>query len=736
MTHVPRSRLETFADFLIRNRLMLLFAGILITAVAAIPASRLTFDRSIESLYAPDDPHLLDYLESKLLFGGDEFVVVAYGDSRLLTEDGLQRIRRFSERLSRVPGVETDATQNLVKVIAARRMPWLLRLVMQFQYDALLELTRGVFLGEDGETTAIILRLLPAEETPVPRSETFSRIRELADAHNPPAYVVGQPIQVYDMFRYIELDGRLLFRVSLALLALVIFLLFRSFRWVILPLMVVMVTIVWTEAVLVLSRIRLSMVSSMLNSLITIIGVATVMHVTIHFRHLRRERRRIEALRLTIIDLAPAVFWTCATTAAGFAALLSSQVTPVRSFGLMMGLGSLTVLFAVATLLPGGVLLGRFGSDVNPAPGEDRLTGLLTHIARAVQRHPRLVAAAVVVFLAFATIGLSRLRMETSVGKNFRASTPIVQSMNFVEARLGGAGMWEVHFPAPRQLTPQYLDRVRSLKQRLERIGGEDGPRLTKAIALTDVLDLIPDVPLIADATRLELDAVAGIQPQLVHSLYNETEGRMRMILRAREQQSTPRKIQLIETVDRVAHEEFQDAKTTGLFVLLAYIIESLMRDQVVSLALAAAGIGGMMTLAFRSLRIGLMSLVPNLFPIAVVVGTMGWIGLPINIGTAMIASVSVGLTVDFSIHYLFAYRRARAAGCDHRAALEETNRQVGQALVFVTFSLIAGFSVLSLSHFIPLVHFGLLVSAAMLGGLIGNLGLLPLLLGFVERDK
>jgi predicted RND superfamily exporter protein len=155
------------------------------------------------------------------------------------------------------------------------------------------------------------------------------------------------------------------------------------------------------------------------------------------------------------------------------------------------------------------------------------------------------------------------------------------------------------------------------------------------------------------------------------------------------------------------------------------------MDDQWTSFLISTIGITSMMWYAFRRLPIGLMSLVPNLFPNILVIGFMGWIGLPINIATAMIACVSMGLTVDSSIIYIDGYQRARATGLRVHEALHETHRDVGRALVYSNIALMSGFSVLALSHFIPLVYFGLLVSLAMFGGLIGNLVFLPLLIGW-----
>jgi len=206
----------------------------------------------------------------------------------------------------------------------------------------------------------------------------------------------------------------------------------------------------------------------------------------------------------------------------------------------------------------------------------------------------------------------------------------------------------------------------------------------------------------------------------------------MRLYLRAREQKPAEIKLALIDRVESEAREVFPEARTTGLYVLIAKLVTSLLGDQLKSFTIAAIAIVLAMSVAFRSLWIGLASLAPNVFPILLVIGGMGWLGVPINIGTAMIACVSMGLTVDSSIHYLTGYRRERELGKSHLEAIRETHVGVGRALVFANVALIIGFTVLVLSNFIPLVYFGVLVSLAMFGGLLGNLILLPLVLRWV----
>ena len=724
-------RVSRFCGWLVRFRGRLLAVAVLLTVVAWPLSRRLAFDQTIESMFAPLNPRLLAFQRSKATFGGDEFLIVAYRDTELFDEDGhltdaaRDRQERLSEQIAAVPGIDPDSLQSLAKAF-------------RFKYgqSRIRQFMEGLLVGEDGETTAIVSRLRPVGSVETPRAETYRQIRKLAAAHDPPAMVVGEPIQVHDMFRYVEQDGATLGQASLLLLMAVIFVLFRSVRWMLLPLAVVEATLVWTKALLVLSRMQLSMVSSMLNSLVTIIGIATVMHLTVRFRDARRRMDREPALVEALDGLVVPVFWTVVTTAAGFAALLSSHISPVASFGIMMTLATLLVLATAGLILPGGVLLGRDTRPLPAAPGEAWVSRELGRIADAVLHRPRMVSLTMAAISLFCTFGLFRLHVETDFSKNFRAHSPIVQALNFFETNLGGAGTWEVNFPAPAQLTEEFLDEVRALGNDLSALAERTTPdRLTKVVVLTDGLDLIPSNLIF---TRLSLDTrfnfLNAMQPEFAAGLYNPDAGRMRIVLRSLERQPSEDKLKLIADVEAIARRHFPEAEATGLFVLLTFLIESLMSDQLTSSLLAAAMMVVLMSIAQRSVPIGISLLLPNVFPIVLVIGTMGWLGLKVNIATAMIASVSMGLTIDSSIHYLAGYRRARAAGMDVAAALHATHQEVGLALVLANLALVVGFSVLTLSHFIPLIYFGVLVSAAMVGGLIGNLILLPLLLTCFAR--
>lgn len=721
--------LYRLACLLIRWRSALLCLAIGLTVLAIPVAERLRLNESVESFFTDDDPLIVSYRDSKEWFGGDEFVMLAYPHDDACSKEHLDELEAFVGALNDVPGVQPESTQSLESFLRPELgrsvvMRVLTRAFARINQERILEFGENVVISGDALTTCIVLRLVPEEAATVSRSETFGEIRRLAAEHDPPAAVTGEPIQVHDMFRYVEQDSAILSWASSGLLLLMILLLFRAIRWIVLPLIVVHVTLIWTKAALVLMGVESSMVSTMLTSLLTIIGLATVMHVTVLYRERRNTRDRFDAFRETLIVLGPPTFWTCVTTAIGFGALMSSQISPVQSFALMMVVGTMLVLVTSMAILPGGALIGRLGADPRHTPAERKLLSGLDRISFALEGRPRLWLAAMLCLMAATGAGLFRLRVETDFSKNFRESTPTVQSLRFFERHLGGVGTWEVNFPAPEELNEESLQPVRELAAALREIKLPDGTRLTKVISIADGIDFAPGRNI-----NQKLERLALIQPEFAASLYDPNSGKMRITLRSLEQQPAEVKLRLIDEVTRVSREYYPEAQTTGLYVLLANLISSLVEDQIVSFALAAIGVFLCMSLAFRSVWIGLISMFPNVFPLLLVIGGMGWTGLPINLGTAMIASVSMGLTVDSSIHYISGYLRAREEGASHHEAVRGTHSSVGRTLVFAYLVLVIGFLVLTLSNFIPLVYFGALVSLSMIGGLLGDLVLLPLLL-------
>jgi predicted RND superfamily exporter protein len=754
--------MRRLAELFIAARWWLLGLATVGAIAAWYPARRLAFDRSIENMFAANDPLLVSYGRLRRAFGGNEIVLAVYRDDALLAGDGrgIRRVAQMSRRLKAVPGVRDVLSLN--QLLATDDDPDGLALAAPDEplAPAMLRLFAGYTHSVDGRIASLVCMLEPQGDSSVPRETTIDALRDemrnLPDGLAP-GMLAGEPVMVTDGFRAVEADGRRLGWASTLLLAVVIVLCFRSLRWVIVPLAVVQLTLLLTDAVLASSGLALSMVSSMLTAIVTVVGIATVIHLVVRFRAARLEGEPPRAALATAGGLLAApIFWSCATDAVGFGSLLYATVGPVRDFGLMTALGALLVLVSVVLVVPGLSLAGSFDTDPRRAWGEgllDRSLGWPVHWAR---RRPWLVGVVAAAVSALAGAGMARLEVETDFTRNFRAGSRVVESYEFVETHLGGAGVWDVVLPAGRRLDFAYLKKVQVLEERLRREvvvtdeSGNEVPGLTKVLSLSDAVFGLAPIDL--DRVTFGREALVSVAlatvrrriPTFVAALHAEDPERpgkyvFRIMLRARERQPAEAKKRLIDQVTRISREAFPEtgaepaAEVTGFFVLLAHIIHSLVRDQWVTFGIASLGIVAMLALALRSPVLAVIALIPNALPIFVVLGLLGWSGLKLNMGAAMIAAVSMGLAVDSSIHYLTSFRRARAAGQDPSAALATVHQSVGRAMFFSTLALVVGFSVLCGSEFVPTIYFGALVSLSMLGGLAGNLVLLPALVVMVE---
>ena len=726
---MPQAPASPFLAALIRHRHVLLGLGLLLAVGGALLGNHLQLDRSIEHMFAEDDPILQPYRALQEKFGQNEIAMAVYSEPELQTEQGLARIAALTEQARKIPGV--------VAAVSIHDPPG----AADFEDADRGAKLRNVFAGythnQSLDAAGIVCLLARPQRGEPPRDETLRQLRKLV-ADLPDGALVGEPVLIEEAFDLLEADGKRLNTWCTLLLMLTIFALFRSWRWLLLPLVVVQLTLALTRGTLVLLGLQLSMVSSMLSAIVTVVGVATIVHVIVRYRNAEATGLApVESLKQAGQRLAAPIFFACLTDAAGFAALMTSQVGPVHDFGLMMAIGSLLVLVSVILAVPGIVLLGAKDQIALLPTSNQKTEKLLSHLLHISQRHAKLIAALTLVACGLAIYGSTRLERETDFTRNFRQGSRLVQEYDFVEQHFGGAGVWDILLPPTPQLSKAYLSRVLALERILE----EKIPHLNKAISIADVLDAgtggLKTLKLLAKpAIGTGLSVMRARMEAFVAALLREQPRtvQLRILLRSPERLGAAEKNQLIAKVRKAAQTVFPGAEVTGYYVLLNELIESLLRDQWKTFSVAAVAIFLMMTLAFRNLPLAFATLLPNALPVLLLFGAMGWLGIKINMGAAMIAAVSLGLSVDGSIHYVMSYQRLRREGASLTDALASVQATVGRAAIFATLALVVGFATLCYSEFIPTIYFGALVSLSMIGGLIGNLLVLPLLIRFVEQ--
>ena len=735
-------------------RYALLGIALALVAVSFLVPKQVDFDRRVTNLIADGSGVLEPFRRLKRSFGGNEIVLAVYEDPDLLAEDGsgINRLQTIRKSLEAVDGVRStlslDKLDTPIFPIHSATNTYSKRMRHLFE---------GYTHNGAGTVAVIVCMLRPEDETTPPRRQTIDDIRE--NMHNLPdglakGMLTGEPVMLVDGFRYVEQDGNRLSIGSSILLGLTILFCFRSLRWMLICVAVVQLSLLLTRMTMVLLGMRLSMVSSMLTAVVTVVGVATVVHLIVRFRDAREQGKNpIRAIAQTMRILLVPVTWACITDAVGFAALKSASVGPVGDFGVMMGISCIAVLVSVWLLVPAMSTIGERHQATKPTD-DSLLRRMLHSFAHFVERRSGVLMVASICGIVFSMVGLQFLEVETDFTRNFRGDAQIVKAYRYVEERLGGAGVGDILVPAPETLSWAYLKKVREFEDQIVKESSGEGAisGMTKVLSLADAVlvgtpDLFESKSIFrTGVTSGALAAMRSRIPSFYDALHAEDPEHpgnwwLRIMFRAREQQDAEQKRALIARIEELGREAFADEErkpeVTGFYVLLTHLIDNIVGDQYKTFLIAVAGIGITMLIAFRSLRLALIALVPNALPVLVVSGLMGWMkwaGLydfRINMGSAMIAAVSLGLSIDSSIHYIFAFQRARKQGLSVGKAIEAAHGTVGLSMIFATVALIVGFSVLATSKFTPTVYFGSLVSLAMLGGLLGNLVILPILLRF-----
>ncbi|MFG0261901.1 MAG: RND family transporter [Novipirellula sp. JB048] len=765
-----KARLGEAVSRLIRYRVLLALLGLVVFVVSLPLSQRLRLDRSITAMFAPSDPTLIDYQTLQDSFGGNAVAMLVYRDPNLMSRAGLQRSEAIASRVAGIDGVDGILSPSTLNAAIekirpggffrrASDVPGFMR-----RDDIVARGIERLFSGythSDDHALAAVVAMLSPQHPP----ETIESLQEIAsslpehfDAITEPGLLVGEPVLIHDGFDLIERDGRKLMTVTLILLSLVVLVTLLDLRFVALTGLVVVWTIVVTEATLVLLALNQSLVSTIMPAIVTVIAVAAVLHLGSRFQEARAKGHcRQGAVSRSLSLLLLPILWTCLTDAAGFAALGFSRILPVRQFGAMIAIASIAVFVAIVLFASLIMMLPewRFG---------EALHRLQRRATRSIRRRCTLLAAAFVakrgaaIALALLLLGVSvmgtwQAKPETSFLNNFRSESAIVTAYDQVERDFGGAGVWDVLLPAPEVLSRDYLKQVRALEHSLRHLDAA-GAKLTKVLSMADAEFVVGLTPILKYApAELRISGMRSTMPQFVDALLNSVDTsprRLRIMIRSEEQLPAQAKTRLNAEVERVVNDHttsqaWQDAfaaepssqpKVTGYYVMMSRLVSQLVGDQWRCLALAGVLVWLLLWAATRSIRLSLAALLPNLLPAFVVLATVGSIGGKINMGAAMIAAVSIGLSIDGSVHLLAIYRRYRARGHAPKLAVTHAAGHVGVPILLATCALVFGFSILSTSEFIPTATFGTLVAATLLLGTMINLTLLPACVAVVDRDE
>ncbi len=597
------------------------------------------------------------------------------------------------------------------------------------------------FISRDGKTVAILLQMQGESASGSVRRETVAQLKKIvnsARALRPDAHIVlaGPYVTLIDMYDYVDRDLRVFSTSAFAVLVVTLALVFRRPAPAVFALVVSVAAVLSTLGFASAIELPTALITQMVVILVVVLSVANCVHLGVAeeeefvrapFYDWRERSRRVLA-RMTAPCLGVML-----TTAAGFGSVSISSITPVRNFGYLMVVG-LAAAFVFSLLA--APLLARARPPAEHAQAPTALSDVLKTLALWVDaRRGRVLIAFAAVSLVFAA-AIPWLEFESDFVKSFRPESEVRTSYDFLESHLSPAGSMEIVARRTDGGTVMSAETVAAARRVGERAVASFDP-VRKALTIADVvstegldvplLEMSPDAQL--DVARLLLDDEAV--DRITRNFVNETGTALRINLRVSEGVQVREKLAMADALRALAAEEFGpefDVEITGLYYFHATLVSELWQDQFRSLGLTVAAVFTVLVLTLRSVKVGLVAMIPATLPVLFCLGAMAWTGIAVNMTTAMMLSVAMGIAVADIVHYLWRFRAVLHETGDYRVALRTAHGSVGRACAFTTIVIALGFWILTLSEFLPTAYFGGLLGFTMCGALAADLILLPAL--------
>ena len=742
---IRRFSFQSYLGFVIGRPVWVLVGVAVITAWFVWYLPKLSFKTTVYDLIIESLPEAQAYREFRDLFGSDEIIrLVVQGDD-ILKPETFAEVTRLSETCSGIPGVRRVISLPEVRKTVDPRAQWslarfatMLSPVDLFQRNLISENHQTTIitmvLGDDADKGAV----LRAVDTLIHRSGESLRL-----------YQIGIPQVSEALAHYSRQDFLRLTPVTLAVIALLLVVLFRSIHCFFLPLACVSLAMIWTFGCMAWSGVSVSMLTIIVPVILIAVGTAYCLHICSEYLNqagLRPDSRT--ACRETFSRMALPVALAVLTTIIGIGSLMINRIAAIKEFACFACFGIASLMTIAMTFLPAMLVLlplSRSGGRGVSRTLSRLFDQLLSRIILLNLNYQKQCLTVFGGTAAICIVGLFFIRVETNPVSFFKSNTPVSRHFHAIYRQMSGSFPVHVVMGGPTEdyfESPSNVAELTRLQSFLESLPGVD-----KTVSFADYLKLVnyaynqfdPQyyaLPEDAYEMRLLINNFKSLLGNDLLRGFMSPDMRQANILLLTHIASSRQFLGTKAAIFEHVRKEFDRDLTwqvTGLGMVIAASSHLITIGQVKSLSISLVLIFGIMVALFVSSKVGLIAVIPNLFPILVNFGLMGLLGIPLSVATSLIASVAIGLAVDDTIHYLVRYNSEFKKDLDKDRAMRESMLAVGRPIIFTSLTIGLGFSVLLFSHFQPTAIFGLLMVITTVSALVGDLILLPTLMLHVE---
>jgi predicted RND superfamily exporter protein len=704
----------------------------------------LAFKTSIYDLQIEDLSETAQYNSFKKLFGSDEIIRIVIKCDNVFDPITFRKVEQLAQAAAAVEGVRRVISLPGVKKAVDVSGNWDME-----KFSAIVlpvDLFHKNLISADRKTTALTL-VLKNDADP----DTVIRgVRKLlADGPKDLAlYQIGMPLVSEALVKFTQKDFSRLPPLTFLLIAVILLFLFRRAQYVLLPLAAMGLALVWTLGLMTYLGIPLSMLTMIVPVFLIAVGTAYCLHIISEYLKCQEEAKSpTEAVTKTYSNIALPTCLAVLTTAIGLGSLVVNRISAIQEFAIFSCFGIFSILIIVMTFLPAALSFIPLPAkdSQKPVASTPLFNRFIEKIIDLNLNYQKIVLPVIGVVVLICLIGIFRMRVETNPVGYLKDGTPVKNNFNDIYQTLSGSFPINIvmgHSEGDYFEDPQHLADLARIQDFLVTLPGVD-----KTVSFADYLKLVNYVlnhfdpkyytlPGEVFEVRMVMNNYTTILGEDMLTRFINSDFSKANIVLLTHISSSQEFLNIRESTLAFVKQHFSkdlNWEVTGLGMVIAASSHQLTIGQIKSLSITMILVFGIMFILFLSSKVGLIAIIPNLFPIIINFGIMGWLGIELSMVTSLIASIAIGLAVDDTIHYLARYNHEFRKDLDDERAIRDTLYHVGRPITFTTITICLGFSVLIFSSFKPTAIFGVLMVITSVSALVGDLILLPSLIRHVE---
>lgn len=752
--------------FIIKYRILLLVFTVLSTAFMAYKSRQVELTYDFLKVVPENDPDYLYFKKFKKTFGEDgNILVIGLKDPSVFSLSKFIAFRHLAEGIKKIEGINEVISVPTIKILAkdtANKKFFLKPLFTQdpssqAQLDSLMKIARdnkfyqGLLINPQNQSTLIAVTMDKDYLNSIRRQKVVGSMMELCNQFSGNTKIelhyAGLPYVRSIMVGKVQKEFFLFLWLSIGITSLILFFFFRSFLSVFFTFIVVIITVLWTTGTLVLLNYKMTLLTGILPALIIVIGIPNCIYMyNKYHQEFKRHGNKIKAVSRIIQKIGFLTFMTNANTAVGFFVLYFTDITIIREFGMVAGIVSLATFFITLAVIP-PILV------ILPAPNTKQLKHLDLHflgninqyLERIVLQHRKTVYILTILSMLVAFYGITRIRSVSYMVDDLPENSNVKSDLLFFEENFRGVMPLEIVVDLGKKKAVLKLSNLKLLEELETFLKSQ--PSVSPPVSVLNIVkgsvqafyNNDPEAYRLPDnQERLFILKYLGGKnsgSEVIKSFVDSTGQYVRFNCKVADLGTNKMNALVKNVIEPKAKEIFKDhkemdVKITGTTLLFLKGNQYLIDDLSGSLIFAFVLISLMMAMLFTNVRMIIISIIPNVIPMIITAGIMGLFNIPLKPSTALIFSISFGISIDSTIHYLSKYKQdLKIYQGNVLQAVKSSLKESSVSMIYTSIVLFSGFVIFAFSDFGGTIALGVLTSITLFFAMITNLTLLPALL-------